>query len=140
MSTTASTESQRLTRKEISRLVHNWIGLNGGYLGDFSCASHERFWMETRDRHVSTAEFAGTTRACFEDTLFGASAQDQAAALRAILEDYPPVDSPDPALPKFRTTTLHREILAWISRLETGQVAGGSRHRLGIRSRPTCSR
>jgi hypothetical protein len=116
-------ETQKLTRKEISRLVHNWIGLSGGYLGDFSYASHDRFWMENCDLHVSTSNFAGTTRACFEETLFEASASDQALALRAILEDYPSPEVPDPSTPKFRSAALHREIVAWISRLETGEVA-----------------
>jgi hypothetical protein len=41
------------------------------------------------DVAVSTAGFAGTTRECFEETLFEAAAKDQAAVLRAILEDYP---------------------------------------------------
>lgn len=34
----------RLTRKEISRLVYSWIGVDAGYLGSFSYASHDRFW------------------------------------------------------------------------------------------------
>lgn len=113
----------RLTAKEIGRLVHNWIGVEGGYLGRFSYSSHDRFWMETCDLHVDTAGFPGTTRACFEATLASASARDQAAALRAILEEYLPADSPDPTTPKFRSAALRKEILGWISRLETGQVA-----------------
>jgi hypothetical protein len=115
-----SNDGVRLTRKEIGRLVHNWIGVEGGYLGSFSYARHDRFWLEVCDVSVSTAEFPGTTRACFEATLLEASATDQAAVLRAILEDYPPLEAPDSEQPKFRTETLHREILSWISRLETG--------------------
>jgi hypothetical protein len=119
----AARDDMRLTTKEIGRLVHNWIGVDGGYLGNFSYPTHDRFWMEVCDLHVDTNAFQGTTRACFEETLFQASASHQAAALRAILEDYPPSATADPAHPKFRTTAVHREILAWISRLETGQVA-----------------
>ena len=95
----------------------------GGYLGAFSYNSHDRFWLENCDLPVDTGSFAGTTRACFEETLYQANARDQASALRAILEDYPPRDEPDPDHRKFRSPTLHREILSWISRLETGQVA-----------------
>jgi hypothetical protein len=113
----------RLSRKEVGRLVHNWIGVDGGYLGSFSYASHDRFWLEVCDVAVSTAAFTGTTRECFEETLFDASANDQAAVLRAILEDYPPPEAPDPDQPKFRTEKLHREILSWISRLETGATS-----------------
>lgn len=119
----SASDGLRLTRKEISRLVYNWIDVDGGYLGSFSYASHDRFWLEVCDLAVSTGAFPGTTRECFEATLFGASAKDQAAVLRAILEDYPPPDTPDPAQPKFRSEKLHREIRAWISRLETGTTS-----------------
>jgi hypothetical protein len=114
---------RRLSRKEISHLVYNWIGVDGGYLGSFSYARHDRFWLEVCDLVVSTSAFAGTTRECFEATLSEASAKDQAAVLRAILEDYPPLDAPDATQPRFRTDKLHREILAWTSRLETGSAS-----------------
>ena len=116
-------EPARLTRREVQRLVYSWIGVEGGYLGTFSYNSHDRFWLENCDLPVDTSSFAGTTRVCFEETLYQANARDQASALRAILEDYPPSDEPDPDHPKFRSSTLHREILSWITRLVTGQVA-----------------
>ena len=116
-------ESVKLTRSEIGRFVYNWIGVDAGYLGSFTYASHDRFWREVGDVYVDTNLFAGTARECFEKTLFEANAKDQAAALRAIVDDYPPNDEPDPDRPKFRSRELRREIFAWISRLETGQVA-----------------
>lgn len=119
----ADVGDERLTRKEIGRLVHNWIGVDGGYLGSFSYATHDRFWMEACDFHVDTNAFPGTTRSCFEETLFGVSARDQAAALRAILDEYPAPDHLDPDHPKFRTSALSHEIAGWITRLETGEVA-----------------
>lgn len=70
-----------------------------------------------------TSAFTGTTRVCFEQTLFEASVAHQAAALRAILEDYPPFEDPDRSRPKFRSPTLLREIRAWITRLETGAAS-----------------
>lgn len=112
-----------MTRKEIGRLVYNWIGVDGGYLGSFSYASHDRFWLEVCDISVSTAAFPGTTRECFEQTLFDVSADDQAAVLRSILEDHPPLDAPDAGQPRFRTKKLFDEILSWISRLETGTTS-----------------
>ena len=112
----------KLSRREIGRLVHNWIGVDGGYLGDFSYAKHDRFWLDVCDKYVDTNDFAGTTRECFEATLFDAPEMEQAAALRAILDDYPLPESPDPARPKFRSTALRDEILGWISRLETGRA------------------
>ena len=118
-----SMESSKLTRGEIMRLVHNWIGVGGGYLGSFSYTSHDRFWLEVCDHHVDTYRFYGTTRECFEETLFEVEAKDQAVVLRAILDHYPPDDEPNADRPIFRSPALHREILSWISRLETGQVA-----------------
>lgn len=115
-------EEAGLSRKEIGKLVHNWIGVDGGYLGTFSYAKHDRFWLETCDIDVDTTGFPGTTRACFEDTIFNAPPRNQAAALRALLEEYPLPDQPDPQNPKFRTEATHREILVWITRLETGEV------------------
>lgn len=79
----------RLTRAEITKLAYKWIGVDGGYLGRFSYASHDRFWLDVCDVPISTAAFNGTTRACFEATLFEASAADQAAVLRALLDEYP---------------------------------------------------
>ncbi len=122
-STNSPNDDIRLSRKEIGRLVYNWIGVDGGYLGSFSYSKHDRFWLEVCDLSVSTAAYAGTTRECFEDVLFQSAPTDQAAVLRAILEDYPPLDAPDPNQPKFRTEKLHREILSWIGRLETGATS-----------------
>ena len=116
-------ESEILTRGEIKRLVHNWIGVYDGYLGDFSYATHDRFWLEACDRYVDTTRFYGTTRECFKETLFDVGAKDQAAVLRAILDEYPPDDEPDPDRPTVRSSALRREIPAWISRLKTGQIA-----------------
>lgn len=77
---------------------------------------------ENCDIAVDTNALAGTTGACFEETLFEASTRDQATALRAILEDYPPPEAVDARRPKFRSLTLLREIRAWITRLETGHA------------------
>lgn len=118
----SSSTDLRLTRAEITKLVYKWIGVSGGYLGNFSYTLHDRFWLDVCDVSVSTAAFAGTTRECFEATLFDASAAGQAAALRAILDEYPPVDDRD-AQGNFRASRLHAEILRWIERLETGHVA-----------------
>lgn len=91
-------EDVKLTRREIGRLVHNWIGVDGGYLGNFSYAKHDRFWLDVCDKYVNTSSFPGTTRKCFETILFEASEPEQASALRAILEDYPLPESPDPGV------------------------------------------
>lgn len=110
----------RLTRAEITKLVRKWIGVDGGYLGRFSYARHDQFWMEVCDVSISTAAYPGTTRQCFEATLFDASAANQAAVLRAILNEYPREEiAPGSSL---RSEGLYSEILQWIARLQTGQA------------------
>lgn len=106
-----------LTRREIGVLIYKWIGVSGGYLGDFSYASHRRFWLEACDINVDTGSYPGTTREHFEETLFTVNRLQQAAALRLILEDYPVGSAPS------RTDGLERRIRSWITRLETGRAA-----------------
>jgi len=117
-------DDRRLTRAEVTRFVQNWIGVSSdGYLGNFSYNSHDRFWLNTCNIPVDTGRFEGTTRRCFEETLFAASAADQARALRALLEEYPALDAPDRARPRFRAPETRTEILGWLQRLETGEAA-----------------
>ena len=114
------TEDVKLSRREIGRLVHDWIGVDGGYLGDFSYAKHDRFWLDVCDKYVDTNDFDDDSGMLRGDAR-GRMATEQAAALRAVLDDYPLPESPDPARPKFRSTSLHDEIVGWISRLRPGK-------------------
>lgn len=114
---------RRLTNREIGRIVTSWLGVEGGYLADFSYSSHNTFWLEACDLIVDTHGFDGTTRECFIHTLSNASASDQSKALRAILDGYSAIETPDPDHPHLRTPRLERIIRSWISRLETGQDA-----------------
>ncbi|MHB1584469.1 MAG: abortive infection family protein [Acidimicrobiales bacterium] len=114
-------DGRRLTRREVEALTYDWIGVEGGYLGDFTYHKHDRFWRQVCDIEVDTNAFPGTTRECFVETLLHAAPVHQAAVLRAILDDYPPLE-PDQAKPKFRTPKLQAEIRGWIERLETGQA------------------
>jgi len=107
-----------LTRREISILVHKWIGVPGGYLGDFSYSSHQRFWLEACDVHVDTATYSGTTRQHFEETLYDADPRQQALAVGAILDDYQRSSDSSGS----RTEELERRIKGWITRLETGKA------------------
>lgn len=117
------TINNRLTKSEIHRLVSKWIGVESGYLGEFSYASHNDFWLDTCGIDVDTHAFPGTTRECFIATLFDAPAESQAAALREILERYPPLEDQDPNHSGFRSPELHAKVLSWITRLETGKEA-----------------
>ena len=115
---------QPLTYNEIVTVVYDLIGVDGGYLGNFTYAKHDRFWRQVAGLHVDTASNA-PTRQCFEDTLGSVDAATQAAALRELLGLYPPLDRPDPENPRFRSAVTHDKILGWISRLETGTATVG---------------
>ena len=110
-------DDPRLTQLEIGRVADDWIGEVDGNLGSFAPVGHDRFWSQLGDADVTTAAFPGTVRECFESTLAGAKPATQAAALGAVLRDYPPLEAPDPDRPTFRSEELHREILSWIGRL-----------------------
>lgn len=64
MATTGSSrrESRALTRGEIQRIVNRYIGVEGGYLDDFSYASHAAFYPEYCDLDIDPYEYEGTTR------------------------------------------------------------------------------
>ena len=118
----ALASTNRLTDIEISRLVRDWVGIDGGYLGwpdamRFSYPSHDEFWMQTCGILADTNRFDGTTRACFIDTLRRAKATDQAAVLESLLERFPVNAVPDPERPTLRMPNFETVIKSWIERL-----------------------
>ena len=76
-------DERALTRNEIDRIVSQWIGVDGGYLGRpdplrFSYPSHGEFWMNTCGVDADTRGFAGRSCECFIDTLARVSPPQQA--------------------------------------------------------------
>lgn len=83
-----TTDSQ-LTDAEIYKVVHLYIGVSGGYLGDFSYASHQQFYYVDCDlSHIVTNSYPGTTRERFIAILKTQAAQNQAKILRGILNRF----------------------------------------------------
>lgn len=103
-----------MTEAEVRKLVQLWIGVDGGYLGDFGYSSHDLFWLQTCDKAVDTHAFDGTTRECFIATLLDASPRDQALALDAVVERFPIGATNAPA---GRTPVLLETIGHWKRRL-----------------------
>ena len=102
--------NRRLTKFEINKLVHRYIGVNSGYLGDFSYRTHFEFYLEI-DLDIDPNDYEGTTRERFIKIL-SESAQDvQARILEGILSRYPVGSS------EIRTQERHDEIAGWIARL-----------------------
>jgi hypothetical protein len=108
-------DTRSLTAREIDKLVYKYIGVNGGYLGDFSYRTHHEFYINL-DLDIDPNKLEGTTRERFTQILSVAKPDVQARILQGILERYP-VDS----IP-IRTKALHDEIIGWIRRLNTGAV------------------
>ena len=83
-----------MTSGEILRLVNGYIGVSGGYLGDFSYRTHEEFYA-LLDLEIDPNEYIGTTRQRFIEILKGSDPQTQATIVSGILDKYP-VDSNPP--------------------------------------------
>jgi hypothetical protein len=72
-----------LTRPEITRIVNRYVGVSGGYLGDFSYGSHCDFYPEYCDLDLDPFEYLpeGITRERFIRVLEGTPPHVQACAL-----------------------------------------------------------
>ena len=85
----------KLSRPEIYRLVNEYIGVSGGYLGDFSYRTHEEFYPQHCDLDIDMDALKGTTRERFLHILSSADGSTQAKIVRGILAKYPVAGFPD---------------------------------------------
>jgi hypothetical protein len=108
-------DSRALTTVEIHKLVNNYIGVSGGYLGDFSYRTHRGFYRDL-ELDFDPDKLEGTTRLRFTKILSEATPDVQARILQGILDKYPVDSAP------IRTKKLYDEIVGWICRLSTGAV------------------
>lgn len=103
-------ETVSLSKREIDMVVYRYIGVNGGYLGDFSYKTHRDFYIDL-SLDFDPSEYEGTTRERFIRILSAASPTEQAAILGGILSRYP-IGSHES-----RTEERATEIRRWIGRL-----------------------
>lgn len=101
-----------LTPQEVMKLVNRYIGVNGGYLGDFSYRTHAEFYPEYCDLDIDPNSYPGTTRERFIEILSTRPPHDQAKILRGVLERF----SDDADHPN--RSQLRPQLEGWISRLE----------------------
>lgn len=101
---------QGLRSSEIHKLVNNYIGVEGGYLGDFTYRSHKEFYIEL-DLNIDPYNYEGTTRERFTKIISESPSAVQAKILEGILSRYPAGSS------KLRTQERYDEIRGWIDRL-----------------------
>lgn len=102
--------ARALTPSEINWIVHHYIGVTQGYLGDFSYQSHREFYLEL-GLEIAPDEYPGTTRARFERILAEAPLRTQSAILGGILSKYPLGSS------ELRTTETVAKVVSLVVRL-----------------------
>jgi hypothetical protein len=78
-----------LTKQEIMKITNRYIGVSGGYLGDFSYRTHAEFYSEYCDVDVDPYVLDGTTRERFIKILETSVPQDQAKIIRGVVERFP---------------------------------------------------
>lgn len=79
---------KKLESKEVNSVVA-YIGGSGGYLGDFSYATHSNFYPNYCGLEIDPNQYGGTTRQRFITILTNATPIDQAKILLGVLEKYP---------------------------------------------------
>lgn len=112
-----------LTPKEVTRLVNRYIGVQGGYLGDFSYRTHADFYPEYSDLEINPFDFEGTTRERFIKILSTRMPGDQARIVRGIVERFP-LDQADG--PPTRTEAYREGLLRTVGRLESAPLVPGT--------------
>jgi hypothetical protein len=101
-----------LSKMDIKKLVNRYIGVNGGYLGNFSYRTHADFYPEYCGLDIDPNQYKGTTRQRFETILGSSPPHVQAKIVRGIFHCYPPTDG-DATM-----AMLHREFMELADRLE----------------------
>jgi hypothetical protein len=54
---TVQSTSPGLSHREVIRIVNRYIGVEGGYLGDFSYRTHEEFYLEYCDLDINPFDY-----------------------------------------------------------------------------------
>jgi hypothetical protein len=104
-----------LTSSEVVKIVNRYIGVSGGYLGDFSYRTHADFYPEFCDLEINPYAIEGTTRERFISILSNAVPRDQAKIVRGIVERFPIGGAQAPST---RTSELREWMLATADRVE----------------------
>lgn len=84
-----------LSLTEIYRLVNDYIGVNQGYLGDFSYRTHAEFYPHYCNLDINPLEIEGTTRSRYIDILQDAGSGDKAKIIRGTFLKYPVSSFPE---------------------------------------------
>lgn len=103
-----------LKSSEIHWVVHGYIGVDGGYLGDFTYRTHREFYPGFCDAAIDPEAMPGTTKDRFIRILSAAAPADQAAILRGVSKRFPANSEVQ------RSTAAHQQLLALASKCLDG--------------------
>ena len=103
-----------LKKRDVLLVVNRYIGVSGGYLGDFSRRTHADFYPEYCDLELDPSELGGTTRERFIYLLSTATPDQQAKILRGVVQRFP-VEAED--APSTRTSELRATLEQMVVRL-----------------------
>lgn len=101
-------------------ITNNYIGVNDGYLGNFSYRTHEEFYPYFCDLNITPSAYEGTTRQRFLHILEISDAPTQAKILKGVLKKYPVDFFPEDQREVKKRSV--KEIEELIKRLESGQA------------------
>jgi hypothetical protein len=110
--------SNRLSNREVMVIVNRYIGVEGGYLGDFSYRTHAEFYPLYCDLDIDPYVIEGTTRERFIEIISSQTANNQAKIIKGVLERFP-VNTENK--PDTRTQKLYDELIEITSRLKAGE-------------------
>jgi Abortive infection C-terminus len=105
-----------LTNPQIMKIVNRFIGVSGGYLGNFSYRTHAEFYPEYCNLDIDPGKYQGTTRETFIEILKTSPPNIQAKIVNGVLERF---TLSDKHKPNTRTQELYDELSIIASELES---------------------
>lgn len=111
--------STSLTKRDILKLINEYIGVYSGYLGDFSYRTHAEFYPLYCDLDINPNTLEGTTRERFIKILSEQEPENQAKIIRGVLNKFPVEQIGKPAS---RSQELYRYFDTVASQLEHSSV------------------
>jgi len=107
----------QLTKSDVLKIINRYIGVVGGYLGDFSYRTHAEFYPEYCEiNDIDPNLIEGTTRERFIHILLRENSKRQAQIVKGVIERFPVEAINAPAT---RTIELKTELQKLIEKLES---------------------
>lgn len=79
-----------LTKGEVLRLMNDYIGIESGYLGDFSRRTLDEFYPIYCEEEIDLHNFSGnTSRFLFQDVIMKYNSRIQARIIKGVFKKYP---------------------------------------------------